>query len=61
VHIQTLSKYVKEQLKCPDAVLRAEDNRILIAFGANRPICPYHKRVHDNENMFARVHNGKEA
>ena len=42
-------------------MLRAEDNRILIAFGANRPICPYHKRVHDNENMFARVHNGKEA
>ncbi len=60
-HVDALGNYVKHTLKCPDAVLRSEGNRIHISYGSVRPICPYHKRVHDAENMFGRVHNGKEA
>lgn len=60
-HMEALRVYVRDNLKCPDAVLRAEDNRIMISFGAVRPICPYHKRSHDNENMWARVVNQKDG
>jgi hypothetical protein len=60
-HVDALATYVKHTLKCPDAVLRTDGNRIHISYGSVRPICPYHKRAHDNDNMFGRVHNGKEA
>jgi len=52
--LNTLKQYVRDELKCPDAILRPEGHRVMINF-ANKPICPYHKRVHENENMYARL------
>jgi hypothetical protein len=60
-HVQTLNTYVRETLMCQDASLRTDGNRILISFGSTRPKCPYHNRIHDHDNMFGRVHNGKEV
>ena len=40
-------------------MIRPEENRLIVTFGI-RPVCPYHGRVHDHDNMYARVHNGKE-
>jgi hypothetical protein len=34
---------------------------VVIIFGTTRPVCPYHKRVHENENMYARMYSGKES
>lgn len=59
--MKALRKYVDEELKCPDAVLRSEDKQIFINFGRNKPVCPYHKRTHDNENMTARKSNSKDG
>jgi len=59
--LQALRKYVDEELKCPDAVLRSEGGTVYINFGIRRPICPYHNRVHDNENMLVRKSNSKEG
>ena len=59
--VRRVQEYVYNVLKCDDALLRAEDNRVVISFGSKRPTCPYHKRVHENENMYARMHHGKET
>lgn len=53
--------YVDDQLGTPDAVLRQEGGSIFIAFSHNRPVCPYHGRVHDHENMVVRLSNSKDG
>ena len=59
--MKSLRKFVDEELKCPDAVLRSEEKQIFINFGHSKPICPYHKRVHENENMCVRKANSKDG
>ena len=61
MHTKALRNYVDSTLKCTDAVLRPDGNRIIVNFACTRPKCPYHNRVHDNENMYARLMNHKDA
>ncbi len=43
-----------------DFLITKEANRAVVHFGSQRPVCPYHNRRHDNENMMVRCINNKE-
>jgi hypothetical protein len=59
--VKAVRKYVDEELKCHDALLRQEGSQVFICFASRRPVCPYHNRIHDNENMVARKSNSKDG